>query len=109
LSKSFLGQSEFFVGPVANRVLSIAPAEVDPLLRLVALHVIEVKYYVRVTRGGQRSDTGAPRACLLRQRVSAGLGDLRVLLRGGSGDTNRTDDFAIHDEWNPTFKGTGAG
>src|SRR5262249_52684592 len=63
----------------------------------------------REPRGGQRSDTGAPRACLLRQRVRAGLGDLCILLRGGTGDADRPNNLTVDHEWNPALKGTRTG
>ena len=63
----------------------------------------------REPRGGQQSDTGRPRACLLRQRVRTRLGDLRILLRGGTGDADRSNNLTVDHEWNPALKWTRTG
>src|SRR6266849_6122162 len=48
------------------------------------------------------------RARSLFRRVSARLGDLAVLCRGGTGDPDSPDDLAVHDEGNTAFQRRGS-
>src|SRR3989442_13328608 len=53
---------------------------------------------------GRPSDTVPPRACLLRQRIRAGLGDLRILFGRRAGHADRADNFAVHLDRDPALE-----